>query len=190
MPRLFVAIALPSDIKGSLAPLASGLGDVRWTTPAQQHVTLRFIGETDDGRTDEVADLLSAVSGFPFELRLKGIGHFPPRGEPRVIWAGVEKSAGLKDLKLRVDRVLRSAGFESDPRKFVPHVTLARLRRPPSQAGLATYLMRHSLYQSAPFAVSGFHLYSSRLRTDGPDYRLEASYHLVPGSEDEDQTWL
>ena len=186
MPRLFVAIALPSDIKGSLEPLASGLGDVRWTTPAQQHLTLRFIGEIADHRADDVADTLSLVPGIPFELRLKGIGHFPPRGEPKVIWAGVEKNAGLKDLKRRIDRVLRSAGFDSDPQRFVPHVTLARLRRPPSRAALATYLMRHSLYRSAPFAVSSFHLYSSWLRTDGPDYRLEASYHLVPGSEDWD----
>ena len=184
MVRLFVAIPLPSDIKRSLEPLASGLGDVRWTTPEQQHVTLRFIGEVDNGRADEMADMLSMVPGMPFDLRLKGIGHFPPRGEPRVIWAGVEKTAGLRDLKHRIDRVLRSAGLAADRQKFSPHVTLARLRRPPSRAGLATYLMRHSLYRSAPFTVGGFDLYSSRLRTDGPAYRLEASYHLTPGTGD------
>jgi 2'-5' RNA ligase len=52
MPRLFVALDLPADIKKSLTPLARGLGDVRWTSPDQQHVTLRFIGEIDNGRAN------------------------------------------------------------------------------------------------------------------------------------------
>ena len=186
MPRLFVALELPSDVKDSLVPLARGLGDVRWTTSDQQHLTLRFIGEVDDGRANDIADALSLVPGVPFELQLKGIGHFPPRGEPRVVWAGVAKSRELKDLKRRIDRALRQADIDADRQKFAPHVTLARLRRPPTQAGLATYLMRHSLYQSQPFSVSGFNLYSSWLQPEGPDYQLEASYQLIPGTEDEE----
>jgi 2'-5' RNA ligase len=186
MPRLFVALDLPADIKKSLTPLARGLGDVRWTSPDQQHVTLRFIGEIDNGRANDVADALSLVPGRPFELQLKGIGHFPPRGEPKVIWTGVAGNPELKDLKRRIDKALKQAGLGSDQQKYTPHVTLARLRRPPAQAGLATYLMRHSLYQSRPFPNSGFHLYSSWLQPEGPDYQLEASYQLVPGVEDED----
>ena len=83
MPRLFVAIDLSDAVKRSLEPLARGLGDVRWMTEDQLHLTLRFIGEVDNGGANEVADALSLVPGVPFELRLKGIGHFPPRGEPR-----------------------------------------------------------------------------------------------------------
>lgn len=184
MPRLFIALDLPDDIKHSLEPLAHGLGDVRWTSPEQQHVTLRFIGEVDNGRANDIADALSLVPGKPFELQLKGIGHFPPRGEPRIIWAGVEKSRELKDLKRRIDRALKQAGLAPDQQKYAPHVTLARLRRP--DAGLADYLMRHSLYRSEPFPINSFHLYSSWLQPEGPDYQLEASYDLVPGAEDED----
>ncbi len=186
MPRLFVALDLPVDIKNSLANLAHGLGDVRWTSADQQHLTLRFIGEVDNGRANDVADALSLVPGMPFELQLKGIGHFPPRGEPKVLWAGVAKSRELKDLKRRIDQALKQAGIGADQQKYTPHVTLARLRRPPTQAGLATYLMRQSLYKSEPFPISGFQLYSSWLQPEGPDYQLEASYELVPGSEDED----
>ncbi len=186
MPRLFVALDLPSDVKKSLEPLARGLGDVRWTLPEQQHLTLRFIGEVENGRANDVADVLSLVPGMPFDLQLKGIGHFPPRGEPKVVWAGVTKSRELKDLKRRIDKALKQAGIDADQQKYAPHVTLARLRRPPTQAGLATYLMRHSLYQSQPFSVSGFNLYSSWLQPEGPDYQLEASYQLVPGTEDEE----
>jgi 2'-5' RNA ligase len=117
---------------------------------------------------------------------LKGIGHFPPRGEPRVIWAGVERQPELGALKRRIDRALLQAGVERDRQKYAPHVTLARLRRPPTQAGLATYLMRHALYQSPSFPVSGFKLFSSWLDSRGADYQVEASYDLVPGGEDED----
>ncbi len=185
MPRLFVAADLPADIKNALAPLARGLGDVRWTMPEQQHLTLRFIGEVDNGEANDIAEALSLVPGVPFELQLKGIGHFPPRGEPKTIWAGVVKSRELKDLKRRIDKALKQAGFGADQQKYTPHVTLARLRRPPTQAGLATYLMRHSLFQSASFPISSFQLYSSWLQPDGPDYQLEASYELVPGVDDE-----
>jgi 2'-5' RNA ligase len=184
MPRLFVALDLPEDIKRSLEPLAAGLGDVRWMGAEQQHLTLRFLGEVDDGWGRDAAEALALVPGVPFELRLKGIGHFPLRGEPRVLWVGVERSPELQGLKRRIDRVLKVAGLPPDPRKYAPHVTLARIRGPLSPARVGTYLMRHSLYSSAPFAVSSFHLFSSWLRPEGAEYQIEASYDLVPGLED------
>lgn len=181
MPRLFVALDLPEDIKLSLAPLTRGLGDVRWLLPEEQHLTLRFIGEVDNGRMEEVIEALTLVDGAPFELRLGGIGHFPPRGEPRIIWAGVEKSEPLKRLKRAVDRALDEIGLPAEGRKFTPHITLARIRRPPPPQRLASWLAAHSLYRSAPFMVRGFHLYSSWLRSDGAEHTLEAGYELHPG---------
>jgi 2'-5' RNA ligase len=80
--------------------------------------------------------------------------------------------------------VLKVAGLPPDPRKYAPHVTLARIRGPLSPARVGTYLMRHSLYSSAPFAVSSFHLFSSWLRPEGAEYQIEASYDLVPGLEE------
>jgi 2'-5' RNA ligase len=185
MPRLFVALDLPDDVKQSLEPLTRGLGDVRWLGPEQQHLTLRFIGELDNGRMYDIAEALSLVAGVPFELRLKGLGHFPPRGEPRVLWVGVEKNAELAGLKRRIDRALAQSGLPPDERKFAPHVTLARMRGPLSPDRLGTYLMRHSLYKSEPFSISGFQLYSSWPRPYGAEHHVEASYELVPGLEDE-----
>ena len=186
MPRLFVALTLPDEIKRSLEPLATGLDDVRWLLPEQQHLTLRFLGELDDGVMADVGEALALVPGIPFELRLKGIGHFPPRGEPRVLWVGVEKNTELRRLKRRIDRTLKAIGVPPDGRKFAPHVTIARLRHLPSAAGLGTYLMRHSLYRSEPFAVSDFQLWSSWLHPNGAEYRIEASYELLPGLDDGD----
>ena len=188
MPRLFVALDLPDSIKDSLQPLSRGLGDIRWLDPEQQHLTLRFIGEVNNGQVEDVVEALTLVPGVPFELRLKGIGHFPPRGELKVLWAGVEKSTELNRLKGRIDRALAEAGIPREQRKFAPHVTLARLRRPPEPRRLASWLMAHNLYRSEPFHVGSFQLYSSFLRPYGPEYTLEASYELHPelvGAEDE-----
>jgi RNA 2',3'-cyclic 3'-phosphodiesterase len=184
MPRLFVALDLPEGTKRSLESLGRGLGDVRWLGADQQHLTLRFLGQLDNGRSRDVAEALALVPGVPFELRLKGIGHFPLRGEPRVLWVGVERSIELQRLKRRIDRALDEAGLAPDPRKFAPHVTIARIRGPLSPVRLGTYLMRHSLYRSEPFPVSDFHLYSSWLQADGADHQIEASYELVPGLDE------
>jgi 2'-5' RNA ligase len=161
-----------------------GLGDARWMSDDQIHLTLRFLGDLDNGRANDAADALSFVPGVPFDLKLKGIGHFPPRGEPKVIWTGVERQPELNALKRRIDRALLQVGIDRDPKRYTPHVTLARLRRQPTQAGLATYLMRHSLFQSPTFPVSGFKLFSSWLDGQGADYQVEASYDLVPGIDD------
>ncbi|MGH6944392.1 MAG: RNA 2',3'-cyclic phosphodiesterase [Geminicoccaceae bacterium] len=184
MPRLFVALDLPEDVKRSLEPLARGLGDVRWLLPEQQHLTLRFIGDLDNGRMYDVAEALALVAGVPFELRLNGLGHFPPRGEPHVLWVGAEKSAELARLKRRIDRALEQAGLPLETRKFSPHVSIARIRGPLAPVRLGTYLMRHSLYQSKPFAVSSFQLYSSWLKPQGAEYQIEARYELVPGVDE------
>jgi RNA 2',3'-cyclic 3'-phosphodiesterase len=183
--RLFVALDLPQAAKRSLEPLAKGLGDVRWLAPEQQHLTLRFIGDVDNGVLHDIAEALATVPARPFELTLKGLGHFPPRGEPRVLWVGVDRSPELANLKRRIDRALREVGMPPDARKFAPHITIARMREPLSPTRLGTYLTRHSLYRSAPFPVSGFHLYSSWLRSDGAEHQIEASYELVPGIDDD-----
>ena len=185
MPRLFVALNLPESVKKSLEPLAKGLGDARWTLPEQQHLTLRFIGEVDNGAMRDVIEALAMVPARPFQLTLKGLGHFPPRGEPRVLWVGVEKNAELAALKRRIDRALRETAVPPETRKFAPHVTIARIRAPLSPTRLGTYLMRHNLYRSEPFPVSSFHLYSSWLRSDGAEHQIEASYELVPGIDDD-----
>jgi 2'-5' RNA ligase len=186
VPRLFVALDLPEAVKRSLEPLARGLGDVRWSTPDQQHLTVRFIGEVGNGAVHDIVETLATVPATPFQLRLNGLGHFPPRGEPRVLWVGVEKSTELARLKRRVDRALAETGVAPEGRKFAPHVTLARIRAPLSPTRLGTYLVRHALYRSEAFPVSSFHLYSSWLRADGAEHQLEASYELVPGESDFD----
>lgn len=182
MPRLFVALGLPEDVTDDLDALCGfPLPTARWVPAEQQHLTLRFIGEVEGRRVDDLAEALAEVTTPPFELRLKGIGHFPPRGELRALWAGVEPSPPLRQLKRQVDAALRRAGLPPEGRKFSPHVTLARFRGPPPVERLAAYLRRYSLYSGPAFTVGGFQLYSSHRQAGGPDYIVEAAYELAPG---------
>jgi len=182
MPRLFIALDPPDEVKDALDRLCEGLPGVRWSDPQQFHLTLRFIGEVGQGTFYEIGEALAGVSHPPFELALKGLGQFPPRGAPHTLWVGVEDPSGaVGTLRRRIERVLGDVGLEPERRKFAPHVTLGRFRTPPPQDRLASYLFRRNLFRSERFPVSSFGLYASQLRPEGSLYTLEAEYDFVAG---------
>jgi 2'-5' RNA ligase len=179
MLRLFIGVALPDEVRASLSALCTGVQAARWVAPEQLHVTLRFLGWT---REEEVAALQSAlgrVSAPAFGLSLKGVGAFPSAAErkpTRVLWAGVTPVAPLTAVKAAIDEAL---GPDPEPRDFHPHVTLARFKE---RAGpsLAEFLDRHAALGSAPWPVTSFHLYRSRMQRLGSVYTIEGTYPLTP----------
>lgn len=181
MPRLFVALTMPPEIAAELERLCVGLPATRWGDPEQFHLTLRFVGEVDHGTFMEIGAALGEVSHPPFALRLKGIGHFPPRGAPQALWAGIEDAAELGSLRRRVGRVLADLGLPRERRNFEPHVTLGRFRAPPPEGRFGSWLAGRALFRSSPFYVSSFALFSSQLRPEGPLHALEAEYDFVTG---------
>ena len=180
--RLFAAITLPDEINDELEVFASGLPGARWSPAERRHLTVRFIGEVDGLVYQDVVAALEQVHVPRFDIALRGVGHFPPRGAPKSLWAGVEESEPLRHLYRRVDRVLVEAGLEPERRKYVPHVTLARLNGTPTSR-VAAYLSANALYRSRPFSVQGFSLFSSQLFEHGPEYTLEATYTLPEGDQ-------
>ncbi len=182
MPRLFVAVPMPEEIAEELDRLCEGLPGVRWTDLDDFHLTLRFIGEVDQATFCDIGEALMSVSLPPFELRLRGIGHFPPRGEPHTLWAGVEDPEPVRRLRRAVERALEEAGIEPERRKFVPHVTLGRVKEPLPPSRFASFLCRTALFRSSAFTVSGFTLYSSWLRPEGALHVPEAIYDFVTGA--------
>lgn len=178
MPRLFVAIDLQDDIKTALAGLGQGLPGVRWLRPEHLHLTIRFIGEVDAQLYTAIREGLTGQGLSPFRCRLQGVGSFPPRGKPRVIWAGVEAEAALTSLQAKVEMDLRRLGVSPEERLFVPHITLAR-PKDITQAAAANYLTVHHSFQTRPFTIQAFHLYSSLLTASGAIHTLEHSYPLA-----------
>jgi 2'-5' RNA ligase len=178
--RLFVAIDLPDDVKDLLEPLCRGVPGARWMRDRQFHLTLRFLGELEGPAARAVADALHAVRSEPFELELAGVGHFPPRGDPRVLWAGVRPSDELLEVHRQVQKVLRRTGLPPEERKFAPHISLARLHAAPLPR-VVEFLREHAGLRSDPFVVDGLQLFRSVLGHDGAQHVLEASYPLFPG---------
>jgi 2'-5' RNA ligase len=181
MQRLFVSIDLPQTVKRELVGICLGLPGARWMADDQIHLTLRFIGEVDGGVFQDIREGLAEIQGSAFAVRLVGLGFFPPRRQPRVLWAAVEPVEPVVVLRNRVESLLVRLGIEPEGRKFSPHVTIARLRDTPV-AKLTQYLAGKALFASSEFKVDAFHLYSSVLTSTGAIHQIEARYPLISPS--------
>lgn len=177
MLRLFVALPLPSEVRTRLSLLGGGVPGARWMPPASLHLTLRFIGETDGGTAQDIAEALDTICFAPFALTLAGIDTFGQGEAARVLWVGIEREPALLELRERVESALRLAGLAPDTQKYIPHVTLARLKKP-SVGALMRQIAANSPLRIGPVPFDRFILYSSWSQTDGPFYREEAVYPL------------
>lgn len=177
MPRLFVALDLPESEKERLEALCSGVPGARWVRDRQFHVTLAFLGEVSGPVAQAVSEGLHGVRADPFPLTLDGIGHFPPRGAPKVLWVGVDGGAELVQLHDRIKSRLKRLGVSIEERRFAPHVTLARLVHA-SLPELLRYMEAHMAFRAGPLPVTDFQLYSSVLGRSGAQHTVEASYPL------------
>jgi 2'-5' RNA ligase len=178
--RLFVAVDLPEALRERLAGMSGGLPGARWVPPDQLHLTLRFVGDVDGAVFADLQETLAEVRQEPFDLALRGAGHFPPRGAPRVVWVGFDASEELRRLHAAVERAAQAAGLEPEGRRFHPHVTLARLKDTPPRR-VAEYLAAHAGLRSDPFPVRELVLYSSVLGSTGATHRPEVVYPLGRG---------
>ena len=160
MIRLFVAIDLPPDVMELLAAISYGLAGAKWVEPDQLHLTLRFIGEVEGSRFMDIKEMLSTVEINQFPLRLKGIGHFPPRKAPRVLWVGIDKNEVLPRLRGKIETTLVKGGLPPEGRKYSPHITIARLKNTPAVT-VGNFMAANTLFASEPFLVENFYLYSS-----------------------------
>jgi 2'-5' RNA ligase len=177
MPRLFTALEIPRDAALSLSLLRGGLPGARWIDVENYHLTLRFIGDVEGHVADEIANALDRVRRPSFPLALSGVGAFGSK-KPHSIWAGVTASPDLAALQAEIERICQRIGVAADPRKFVPHVTLARLKNT-SPIDVAHYLSARGNFSTASFRVGRFVLMSSRDSVGGGPYIVEEAWPLT-----------
>ncbi|MEM7243914.1 MAG: RNA 2',3'-cyclic phosphodiesterase [Acidobacteriota bacterium] len=175
--RLFVALPMPEDVQSEVSWLGNDLREGSCVPEEQVHLTLRFLGERPEHELGDLIGALSEIDLAPLELTVKGVGLFPGRGQPRVAWAGVERSEELDALQRSVDRAIERAGVPRERRKFHPHLTVARFNGTRAKT-LVPWLQEHSLFGIEPFTVDEFRLYSSVLRPEGAHHRVEESFAL------------
>ncbi len=176
MPRLFTALEIPRNAAMSLSLLRGGLPGARWIDVENYHITLRFIGDVDGRTADEIVERLDRIDRPEFQLRLDGIGSFGSK-KPHSIWAGVSPSPEMSALQGEIERICQRIGLPPDPRKFTPHVTLARLKYSRVD-DVVQYLAGRGNFQTSMFTVPRFVLLSSRESVGGGPYLTEEIFPL------------
>jgi 2'-5' RNA ligase len=188
--RLFIAIEIDDVARGLMDDIIRRLrdlpGKISWSRPQQIHLTLSFLGDTPPERIIDIGEAMrQAADGIaPFDFHLTGIGAFPDKGRPRVIWIGLDEPTGaLIELQERLTIALLDVGFDPEQRPFKPHVTLGRVRRADRRTDHAAALTAAAdeidLSAGTQFA-DRIVLFSSELsRGEGPSYVEMADAPLV-----------
>src|SRR5207244_8078287 len=160
MLRLFVGIGFPAELELRLSFLCSGVDGAKWVDPGNFHLTLRFIGETPEDVAADIDEALARLRARCFTLQLAGTGVFGGGDKPRSLWAGVERCSELVALRDKVEQALIRVGLAPEPRKYSPHVTLARLHNPALDE-LSGFLAAHAQFRADPLPVERFRLIAS-----------------------------
>jgi 2'-5' RNA ligase len=184
--RVFIAIELPAAIRASLSAhithLRKAMPEVRasWSREDNLHLTLKFLGDIPTTNVEQLsaAASLAATRIEPFEIFVEGCGSFPPRGQPRVLWIGIEDpSAELAELHKALEHECGNAGFAREPRAFHPHLTIARIRQPHGSRQLAE-LHKEIGFEREAISVSELAVIRSELRTEGSKHTVISRHGL------------
>ena len=171
--RLFVAVVPPAEVVEHLAAFVEPRreypdDDLRWAAEENWHLTLAFLGEVPERKTEDLEERLerAAHKRAPMTLRLGGSGAFPNAAEARVLYTGVHGGQPeLARLATGARAAANRAGIEVAGRKFTPHITLARLRRP---LDVTKWVRIFDEYAGPEWTADRIELISSRLG-EGPD---------------------
>jgi len=177
MPRLFTGLEIPVEIGQQLSTLRGGLPGARWVDPANYHITLRFIGDIDEGLAGDIYAMLGeARRRGPLTITLDRLESFGG-GRPRAVFARAVPTSELQEIQAEQERILRRVGLTPETRKFTPHVTLARLRDT-SSLDVAHYIGMRGQFPKLSFVAHRFVLFSARDSVGGGPYVVEAAYPL------------
>lgn len=175
--RLFIAVEMNTAVeeraRGVIEELRTRLSrqapraKITWSAPERIHITVRFIGEADDARAQAIRAALGPTVDAPvFDLTVEGVGAFPPKGPPRVLWAGLTDGRdGLMNIERAVSQRLETL-VPAEDRPYSPHLTLGRVKEP---AGLSRATLFDGL-ADRPLGrvhVDAITLYESRLSPKG-----------------------
>lgn len=171
--RLFVSIELPKLVTDLLVELDPKIRGVRWLAPEQMHLTLGFLGNVSNHMEEALKQRLERFPWKAFFLPICGVGKFPAKGSPNVLWVGVGTGhPHLFQLHKRVQEAAIGAGLEPELRSFHPHVTIARCRDVSAES-LQPFFKKHTAFDAGMIHVESFRLNSSDLTASGSVYTCE-----------------
>ncbi len=188
--RTFIALEIPHAVKQQLQALQDRLKELpslreqpsllRWTNTQNLHLTLRFLGETEESRRHLLQNGLMAIAARhdPFSLSPSGLGCFRSWSNLRVLWVGIEGDAeALIELQADLESLARQVGFPPERNRFSPHITLARTARnaAPPALRVASEQLRRAAEEGesqiwTDWRVSELHFIRSVLGPGGAQY--------------------
>ncbi len=178
--RAFIAIEIPLALREAIgratAPLQRGIGSsVRWVPTENMHLTLKFLGDVSPANVEMLSQMLRAEAGLfhCFDLDLSGIGSFPNRKRPRVIFIGIHAPPMLEALQRGIESASRRLGYESEERGFSPHLTIGRVKQnvtATEQQSIRRALEETRIDSLGSARVDSVHLYKSDLKPAGSVY--------------------
>jgi 2'-5' RNA ligase len=174
--RCFIAVNLPDETRNALGSVITELkktgADVKWVNAGNIHLTLKFLGNTNDSLIPILADALSKKLSLyhAFYITIAGVGCFPSEKRPRVIWVGIKDSEVLANIQKDVDAVLTGFGFAPEVRSFSPHLTIGRVRSLKKIAELMTRFADFRRSDLGRVEVSAVHIMKSELKPAGAEY--------------------
>ena len=174
--RLFIALRPPPHVRDRLIDCMDGVSGARWQDDDQLHLTLRYVGEVGRHRANDLAEALGMLYMPSFEIELVGTAVFERKGRPHLLWAGVSPNDVLVRLQKKIERICQSVGIEAEHRKFMPHVTLARLNT--SSGPVGPFLAETASIRFGNWQAGSFGLFESHLREQGSLYTEIVEYPL------------
>ncbi len=178
MVRLFVALELSDRQKteiGDFQEMAKKyLQGVRWVKPENIHLTLKFLGETEEKKVEVIKEAIDyACTGFRlFSISYGGAGMFPNERKARVLWVGIkEGEESICSLAGKIEAEMVSLGYKKEKRSFHPHLTIGRLRNPLPENSIKKYLSEGTGFVTSSILIDRVVLFESNLTRSGPIYK-------------------
>ncbi len=178
--RLFTAIEFDDLIKSQLLDLRDNLHGLKWVRENQLHLTLRFIGNVDDGQAAILNQQFQKIQDSSLRLKIQGVGVFPDTSRARILWAGIVAERNLFALQEKIEEAIVKSGLEPETRAYHPHITLARIKYVDREI-LKNYLEKHREWSLETVYINSFHLVESTLNRDGSIYHNIGTYQLAEG---------
>lgn len=185
MKRLFAALKIDPDpeflIKYHELMRDLGHEKIKWVEDHNIHITLKFFGETAEGKLPLIGSVLNkcASESFAVDIRLAGLGVFGSSYAPRVIWAGIEPFDEISALMKNIHHNLHKTGFDSDRQNLVPHLTLGRIKFLRDKQIFNRTIEKFKAMESSPVQIGEVVLFESILHRDGPEYIALQRYPLM-----------
>ncbi len=173
--RTFIAIEIPEEIKEALGRLQQRLRaaevKVRWVNPQNIHLTTKFLGDVNDSDVPKVCEVVkqAATQTPAFELEVAGLGAFPPKGAPHILWVGLQ--GGIETLARFVEEVdgalADELGIRPERRKYHPHLTLGRVKSTRNTDRLKALMTECEPVELGTFSAESVTLFMSELTSEG-----------------------